>query len=364
MNSSASCRATSSAAAIASRGCVGGVQVVGPFNSPGVSETPSRRRIFVCRPDAEDAGDGVRAPHRREPGAPRVPPPGHRRGHRFPDAVLRQRARGTGGFDAGIEQVVAAVLVSPEFLFRAIRTPDRGPPEAGHDDVDAVPADRSGAGLAAVVLPVEPGAGRGAAQGRRRREAARRRRCCRPQALRMLNDRRASSLVRNFALKWLDLDNLDEVVPDPNLFPDVQRPAAAGPGDRDRVVRRERAARGSQRRRPAHGRPHVPQRAARAALRHHVGARTAVPARDARGSAALGPAGQGRDAAADVVRRSHVAGAARRVGHGQADGHAADAAAARRRNRSVHSPRAKRRRRCGRGSRAIARSRAATSATA
>jgi hypothetical protein len=35
----------------------------------------------------------------------------------------------------------------------------------------------------------------------------------------MLKDRRASSLVRNFALKWLDLEKLREVVPDPNLFP-------------------------------------------------------------------------------------------------------------------------------------------------
>ena len=35
----------------------------------------------------------------------------------------------------------------------------------------------------------------------------------------MLKDPRASSLVRNFALKWLDLDKLDEVEPDPNLFP-------------------------------------------------------------------------------------------------------------------------------------------------
>ena len=36
---------------------LGGVQVVGPFNSPGVSDTPSRRRIFICRPRANDAGD-------------------------------------------------------------------------------------------------------------------------------------------------------------------------------------------------------------------------------------------------------------------------------------------------------------------
>jgi hypothetical protein len=41
----------------------------------------------------------------------------------------------------------------------------------------------------------------------------------RAQALRMLTDRRASSLVGHFALKALDLDKLAEVVPDPNLFP-------------------------------------------------------------------------------------------------------------------------------------------------
>ena len=30
---------------------VGGVQVMGPFNSPGVSRHASRRRIFICRPE-------------------------------------------------------------------------------------------------------------------------------------------------------------------------------------------------------------------------------------------------------------------------------------------------------------------------
>ena len=29
---------------------VSGVQVTGPFNSPGVSDTPSRRKIFICHP--------------------------------------------------------------------------------------------------------------------------------------------------------------------------------------------------------------------------------------------------------------------------------------------------------------------------
>src|SRR4029434_9063066 len=34
---------------------VDGVQVIGPFNSPGVSETPSRQRVFICKPvDTKD----------------------------------------------------------------------------------------------------------------------------------------------------------------------------------------------------------------------------------------------------------------------------------------------------------------------
>jgi hypothetical protein len=39
------------------------------------------------------------------------------------------------------------------------------------------------------------------------------------QVRRMLADPRASSLVSNFAMKWLNLDSLDSVKPDPVLFP-------------------------------------------------------------------------------------------------------------------------------------------------
>ena len=40
------------------------------------------------------------------------------------------------------------------------------------------------------------------------------------QVRRMLADPRASSLVTSFAMKWLNLTTLDQVVPDPKLFPD------------------------------------------------------------------------------------------------------------------------------------------------
>ena len=102
----------------------------------------------------------------------------------------------------------------------------------------------------------------------------------------------------------------------------------------------------TERARPADRRLHVRQRAPRAPLRDpDVRRRRSSAACTLDGSAALRAARQGRGAAAHVVRQSHVAGAARRVGARQAHGHAADAAAARRRHGSRRSRRARRRRR-------------------
>ena len=44
---------------------VDGVQVVGPFNSPGVSDTPSRRRDLRLPAGQPNAGTRLCAPHRR-----------------------------------------------------------------------------------------------------------------------------------------------------------------------------------------------------------------------------------------------------------------------------------------------------------
>jgi len=196
---------------------VGGVDVVGPFNATGVSETPSRRRIFICRPE----------PNKEDACARRITANLARRAFRRPvtdddvNALMpyfdrgRRRDGGRAGFENGIEQVVAAVLVSPEFLFRAIRTPDgTGGPKAATayalNDLEL--ASRLSfflwsQGPDDALLKV-------AASGRLRTPES-----LQAEALRMLSDRRASSLVRNFALKWLDLGKLGEVVPDPNVYP-------------------------------------------------------------------------------------------------------------------------------------------------
>ena len=236
-------------------------------------------------------------------------------------ATGRRKPSAKAGFDSGIEQVVAAILVSPEFLFRAIR---RRRPRSAR----AFPlSDLELASRLSFFLwsqgPDDPLLKVAAAGKLRAPEVLQ------AEALRMLKDRRASSLVRNFALKSMDLDNLREVEPDPNLFPtfndqlrkDLSTEVESFVGsvlleDRnvgdlltaDHTFLNERLAKhygisavlGPQFRRVTLDRP-----------------------------AALGPARQGRGAAEDVVRRSHVAGAARCLDHGQADGHAADAAPAR-----------------------------------
>jgi hypothetical protein len=116
------------------------------------------------------------------------------------------------GFDGGVEQLIAAVLVSPEFLYRAIRTPEAAQAGGAFPLSDLELASRLSfflwsQGPDETLLKIAA-AGKLSAPG-----------ALQAQALRMLSDRRASSLVRNFAMKSLDLDKLNQVVPDPNLFP-------------------------------------------------------------------------------------------------------------------------------------------------
>ena len=193
---------------------IDGVTVVGPFNSPGVSKTPSRERIFICQPQSGEERACAR----------RIIENVARRAFRRPVAkedvdslmpYFEAGQKGAGGFDAGIEQAVAAVLVSPDFLYRAIR-PRENKNAAG--DSSAFPlSDLELASRLSFFLwsqgPDDTLLKIATAGELKRPEVLE------AQARRMLADSRASSLVRNFALKWLNVDNLNAVQPDPLLFP-------------------------------------------------------------------------------------------------------------------------------------------------
>jgi hypothetical protein len=123
------------------------------------------------------------------------------------------RRRDGGTFDQGIEQVVAAVLVSPQFLYRALRGPKGTPLDTEFALTDIELASRlsfflwnTGPDEELLTLAAANGLTRPGVLGK--------------QVKRMLADPRASSLVTSFAMKWLTLTNLDQVIPDPKLFPE------------------------------------------------------------------------------------------------------------------------------------------------
>ena len=124
-----------------------------------------------------------------------------------------ERARRDGGsFDQGIEQVVAAVLASPQFLYRIIRGPKDTAPDTEFALTDLELASR----LSFFLWNTGP--------DEELLTLAETNKLTRPgmlekQVRRMLADPKASSLVTSFAMKWLNLTDLDQVIPDPVLFP-------------------------------------------------------------------------------------------------------------------------------------------------
>src|SRR6185295_4521793 len=114
-------------------------------------------------------------------------------------------------FDQGIQRLVSAVLVSPDFLYRAIRGPEGTKPETEFALTDLELASR----LSFFIWNAPPDddlLNLAIAKGLNKPAVLD------AQVKRMLSDPRASSLVHSFAMKWLSLDDLDSVVPDPNIF--------------------------------------------------------------------------------------------------------------------------------------------------
>lgn len=190
---------------------VDGIEVVGPFNPSGVSTTTSRALIFVC--DPKKIGEPACAKQITENLA--------RRAFRrpvTPEDISRlmpfyEAGRKDGGnFDQGVEQIVAAVLASPEFLYRSIRGPHAATPDSEFALTDLELASRLSF-LLWNTGPDEPLLALAAKNGLSKPGAME------AQVKRMMADPRASSLVTSFAMKWLNITDLDAVKPDPALFP-------------------------------------------------------------------------------------------------------------------------------------------------
>ena len=188
-----------------------GVEITGPYNPKGISKTASRALIFVCDPETTLAPACAK----------QITTNLARRAFRRPvtdEDVARlmpfyEAGRQDGGsFDQGIEQVVAAVLASPEFLYRSIRGPKNAAPGAEFALTDLELASRLSFFLWNTG-PDEELLSLAAANGLSKAGAVEK------QVRRMIADPKASSLVTSFAMKWLNIGDLEAVKPDPALFP-------------------------------------------------------------------------------------------------------------------------------------------------
>jgi hypothetical protein len=192
---------------------IGGIEVKGPFGETALARTPSRQKIFVCTPETEAEERGC---------AQRIATTLARRAFRRPveqsdiDRLMPffEAGRKTGGsFDVGVEQLVTAVLASPDFLYRGI-APPKG---SATGDTFALNDLELASRLSFFLWSQGPDDEllNLAAAGRLRNETV-----MTHQVARMLADPRAKSLVTGFALRWLNVDELSSVDPDARLFPE------------------------------------------------------------------------------------------------------------------------------------------------
>jgi hypothetical protein len=181
-----------------------GMQVVGPFTPHGLSLSESRAKIFVCQPKAETE---------ERPCAERIARHLATQAFRRPvtDADVNLlmkfyeigRAE-AGGFDAGVTELVTAVLSSPDFLYRVILTSPASEQARQLNDLEL--ASR----LSFFLWSQGPdGQLITLAANKRLSDPA----VLNAQVARMLKDPRAQSLVENFALSWLNLGTLEQVEP-------------------------------------------------------------------------------------------------------------------------------------------------------
>ena len=186
------------------------VSLTGPYNPAGAGDTPSRRRVFVCRPTSTTDEPAC---------ARRILSTLARRAYRRPVTdddmapvmALYEQGRKKGSFDAGIEQGLRLVLADPKFIFRTETSPSTPGATARVTDLEL--ASRLSFFLWSSIPDDELLTT--AAEGKLRQPAV-----LEQQIKRMLKDPKADAIVENFAAQWLMLRNLKTHFPTPLKYPD------------------------------------------------------------------------------------------------------------------------------------------------
>jgi hypothetical protein len=189
--------------------------VTGPYNPTGVSDTPTRRRIFTCRPTSPDEARPC-----AEKIIARLGGEAYRRPLAANDvkalmAFYDEGAR-EGGFEVGIRTALEAILASPHFVFRIEEIPASAKAGTRYALSDLDLASR----LSFFIWGEPPDDSLIAAA---RRGALSTPAGLKAQTRRLLADPRAEALATRFAAQWLRLQDIDKVHPDALQFPDYHK---------------------------------------------------------------------------------------------------------------------------------------------
>jgi hypothetical protein len=184
----------------------------GPYDPTGPGETPSRSRVFQCRPTTAAS---------EEPCARRILTTLARRAYRRPVTdqdvtplmAFYRDGRQKGSFDTGIQLALRRLLASPTFIFRVEADPAGVAAGRAYRVSDVELASRLSFFLWSsmpddTLLDL-------AAAGRLRQPVV-----LEAQVRRMLADRKAAALMDNFAGQWLHIRNLQNIAPNTDEFPD------------------------------------------------------------------------------------------------------------------------------------------------
>ena len=187
------------------------VTISGPYDFKGRGDTPSRRRIFLCRPTGSEDEEAC---------AKKILSALARRAFRRPVTEvdvqtllsLYKQVQSSQGFEAGIGMALRAILVSPEFLFRIERDPAGVAPDTAYRVSDLELASRLSFFLWSSIpddqlLDL-------AATGKLKDPVL-----LEEQVRRMLGNSRSQAMVDNFAGQWLYLRNMRLVTPEQSVFP-------------------------------------------------------------------------------------------------------------------------------------------------
>ncbi len=185
--------------------------ISGPYDVSGMSDTPSRRKIFTCVP---------RSPSQETSCAKQILSRLSAEAYRRPvtsselEPLMKFYRAGRVGrdFDSGIRTALEAILASPRFVFRLESTPPTVKSGETYRLSDVDIASR----LSYFLWSTAPDAEllRVAGEGGLRRAEV-----IGQQVRRMLADRRAEALSTRFASQWLRLQDLLKLQPDSLLYP-------------------------------------------------------------------------------------------------------------------------------------------------